>query len=292
MKKIVVISLLTLVAIVLVYLFFEYALPTLSPNNASLSVNVSGESAKIYLNNKEIGKTPYYSAKQKIGDYDLEVRRGTTKWVTKVTLTSHTLTMLEVDLSKENLFTSANNLSFKSGERSLLVLTKPDKTKVFLDEHSKGTSPQKLSPSAGVSSLKIAKDGYLTREVPVSIEEDHTSTALIYLSADPFGVTKKLDGNAKVTLFGFYNSFIDLSRDYSSWAEGVDHTQISFSSNETHFDALVDPNGKVYPLNPTQWQNKLSSKADANVGYLSKDANYTLTASAKSSWESLKSKFN
>ncbi len=276
----------------LVFFVFNWVIPFLQPNIGQLSVNTPFQSSTAFLDNKKLGATPFYSKNLKIGDHTLTIESEETKWETKTTLSSGTFNTLDINITKAEEFISGENLFFRKGQKSLVVTSKPQGVKVFLDNKEKGSTPIKLEPSEGVSTLILKKDGYLSREINPNVVNGYRLTVNVFLSVDPFGTTKKLDANSKIALFSLHNNFINLSKSYSDWAEGVEFTQRQLGSTDTRFDLLIDPGGKTYILDETSWKNKLATKAVANVGYLATKQNDTLSEKANSEWQKLKTQFN
>ena len=276
----------------IIFLLLNWVIPFLQPNTGQLAVNTQFQSSTVFLDNKKLGATPFYSKELKTGDHTVVVESEGTKWETKTTLSSGTFNTLDINITTSTAFISGENLFFRKGQKSLVVLSKPAGAKVFLDNKEKGSTPIKLEPPEGVTTLTLKKDGYLSRELNPNVVNGYRLTANVFLSVDPFGTTKKLDANSKITLFSLHNSFVNLSKSYADWVEGVQFTQRQLGSTNTRFDILLDPNGKTYILDQTQWKNKLSTKAVANVGYLATKPNDTLSEKANEPWQKLKIQFN
>ena len=274
------------------FAFWRGLLPWLQPSTGQLSVSTPQQNATVFLDGKELGKTPFYSKVLKVGDHNLTIESDGVSWKTKTTLTEGTFNTLDLNLSRIDRFTSGENLFFRTGQKSLTVLSKPESAKVFLNNQEKGSTPLKLTPDNGVVTLTLKKEGYLSREITPNLVENYRLTANIFLAVDPFGTIKKLDSNPKATLFSIYNQSIDLSRSYSDWVEGLKFTQKQFTGAQTRFDLLLDPTGNTYVLNETEWKNKLATKAVANIGYLATKANDSLSDKANATWQTLKIQFN
>lgn len=272
--------------------FWRFGLPVLQPKTGQLSVSTPFQKGTVYFDGQKLGESPLYLKNLSVGDHTLKITSENSEWETKTTLTSSTFNTLELNLSSSEQFISGENLFFKTGEKSLLILSKPEKSKVFLDKKEVGVTPLKLQPSAGVVLVTLKKDGYLSREITPNITDKFRLTAHVFLSADPFGVTKKLDASSKVNLFSLYNPYINLAKSYSKWVEGIKFTQRQFTGSETRFDVIIDPNGKSYILNQTEWENKKASKALANVGYLLTKESDSISKPAAAEWEKIKAEFN
>lgn len=274
------------------FVLFKIVFPYLQPKTGQLSVNTPLQTSTVLLDGKEIGKTPFSSQTLAVGDHTVTINYDATTWETKITLSSKLTSKIDLNLSKVAKFTSGESLFFRSGQKSLILLSKPEKVKVFLNNEEKGSTPLKLDLEEGQATLLLKKGGYISREITLNIVNDYLLTTNVFLAVDPFPVTRKLDANTKITLFSLYNPFVNLGSSYSGWSEGVKFVQKQFTGTETRFDVLIDPNGKTYILDETEWANKLATKAVSNIGYLSIKENDVLSEKASQQWQKLKIQFN
>jgi hypothetical protein len=275
----------------IIFVLKNFVFPVLLPNNGTLSVSTPFQSSTVYLDNKKLGATPFYASNLRVGDHTVKIESEGSSWESKISLATGTYSSVELNLAKADSFNSGESLFFRKDGKGLVVLSKPEGAQVIWNGQDKGKTPLKFEPEGGVASLVVKKDGYLSRELSPNIVSDFRLTTTVFLSVDPFGTIKKLDSNAKISLFSLHNNFVKLSS-YQDWAEGVSVTQRQFSGSQTRFDVLIDPDGKLHVLNKTEWENKLKSKAVANVGYLATKENDTLSEKAASQWASLKAQFN
>lgn len=295
MKKLVSIIIFFCFFAIFVLILLEFILPILKPNNGRLSIVTKGTQAKIFLDNKYVGNTPFYKEDLKIGDHKVEIQlsKGSNfSWNTNTFLNSTTLSVIDLDLAGNQTFTAGENLYFKQGISNLSILTRPESANIKIDGKTIGKAPQILNLNYGIHLLLVEKDGYLSREVPLNIEPGYKLSAIIYLAANPFLEVFKIDNSTKATFFRITNSKVNLSKSYSDWASGIKYIQGNFSGTETRFDVLIDPNGKVYILNPTEWENKKQGKSVVNIGYLAKNDNDKISNIALSEWSKIKDEFN
>ena len=281
--------------IVSLLFFWELVLPLLNPANGRLSIQTPGNKAKVIIDSKEVGETPFYSDHLRIGDHKIELKsadKQSFRFSTNTTLNSTTLSILDIDLSSSQTFSAGENLYFKEGLSGLSLITRPEGTTLIIDGKSIGKSPFNQSLSSGVHTIKVEKKGYLTREVPINIEQGYKLSALIYLSANPFENLAKIDNSSKASFFQVTNKYVDLSKSYADWANGIVSTEKNFDSLATRFDLLIDPTGKSYILNETQWKNKKATRAVINVGYLTKKQSDKVTSKAQVELDKIKAEFN
>lgn len=278
----------------LLILFLITILPLLQPKNGQLSVNVSGQKARVYFDGQLAGTTPYYAKNLRVGDHKVIVEpeqktAANFSWETNVTLSSSTLSLLNLDLAPSKTFSSGENLYFTPGQTGISVITHPDGAKIAVDGVEKGSSPLNLALAPGVHAVIIKKDGYLTRKTDVNIENGYKLSSIIYLAVDPFGKLKKLDSNAHASFFSITPAKNDLALD--EWVAGINYLESTFTLDQTKFDVLLDSTGTSHVLNETEWANKISSKAIVNIGYLSRSEGETLSPKPLSAWQKIKDQF-
>lgn len=286
---------LILVGIAVWLLLWEFVLPTLTLANGRLSINTNGVVSKVFIDSKEVGTTPFYSDHLRLGDHKIELRPETENnftFTTQTTLNSSTLSVIDLDLGKSSLFSAGENFYFKEGLASLSLISHPEGATVTIDGENKGNSPANQSLEAGVHTIRVEKNGYLTREIPLTIKAGYKLSVLVYLAASPFESLKKIDHSTKTSFFVVSNNFVDLSRSFKIWADGVFSLQDSLDNTATKFDYLIDANGKVYVGNKTEWDNKKSTKSLVNVGYLTRKITDQVNETAQKSWEEIKKDFN
>jgi len=289
-------SIFALIIFLIGFSVFSFLNEKLLPNIGQLAVNVSGQNATVYLDGKKLGKTPLYRKNLRLGEHQINVEPENSpqgfSWKTNIILTKSTVSTIDLDLGPSLLFTSGESLYFRPGNKTVTILSRPDKAKVFLGTKEVGKTPLTFSLEKGVHNLVIKKEGYFTREVPINMEDGYKLSAVIYLSINPFYQVKKISGNGKLSLFTISNSEKDLLNNTYEWVEGIRFVQKNFSSAETKFDYLIDQKGNGYELNKDEWENKQKTKANSVVGYLSRSGETELSEQAKKTWEELKKKFD
>lgn len=276
------------------FLLLNYVLPNLNPKTGRLSVNVLNKKADVLLDGKKIGTTPFQSSTLPIGDHKLEIiipNSKIPKWKTNTTLSASTLSTIDLDLVSSEDFSSGESIYFRPGDKGATILTTPEGATILVNNKNVGNSPKNLQLETGMQTLTIKKEGYLPREVPITVEGDFKLSAQIYLAVDPFNKVTKLDSNSKVTFFALQNSYVNLAKDYKNWSEGIKHIQSTLGETQTKFDCLIDPKGNLYVLDSKTWTEKIKGKKVANVGYLVDSASTTPSEKASQEWREIKALF-
>ena len=284
------------IILILVIGFFAYQfiLPHIRPPRGFLKVETIPV-AEVLLDGESQGSSPLQKKDLPIGSYDLVIKaevatlpddpnsEPTSKPVEfkqEIDLEAAAVTAVKYELAPNELFNSGEVLGLRGGA-GVSVLTKPEGAKVSLDGESLGDAPLSQVIDSGVHTLKISKEGYISREIGVNIEEGFRLTANVTLALNPYPQTKKLIDAEKFTLFDLSSNNTQLNEDYRRWAEAIWHFQTTGQSVPKKFDVLIDENGKTYTL-----VADYAKKKAINVGYLSRSPG-KLTDKAKSAWEDL-----
>jgi hypothetical protein len=291
MKKIIQIIAVVII-LVLGFFAYQYLIPQLRPPQAFLKVE-SAPSAEVFLNGESLGKSPLQKKDLKVGNYDLEIKAAVPtfpendggnegsknlEFSRKIDLEPSAVTSVKYEFAPDEIFSSGEILSLRGGA-GLSVTTNPENAEVFLDGKSLGNSPLSQVIDPGVHLLKVEKEGYVSREVEINIEEKFRLSAWASLALNPYPQTKKLSEKGKFTIFDLSSSNATLTGDFRSWAQAIWHFQKSGKKVPKKFDVLIDEEGKQYTLD-----NAYGKKKEVTVGYLSSSAG-KLSSKAKETWD-------
>ena len=285
---------LLIIILVLGFFAYQYLIPTLRPPKGFLKIETSPE-AEVLLDGRSLGKTPLQQKNLKVGAYNLTLRAnlntlpkapGATasaqavEFKQKIDLQPSAVTFVKYEFAPQVSFSSGEILGLREGA-GISVVTNTDGAEISLDGTSIGNSPLSQIVEPGVHTLKVSKDGYLTREVEVNIEEEFRLAAWVSLALDPYPQTKQISKKGKYTLVDLSTNNLNLSSDLEAWAGAVWFFQTNGREVPEKFDLLIDQNGKSYVFS-----KNYSRQKEINVGYLSSNPG-KLTGEATSAWNKL-----
>jgi len=126
--------------------------------------------AKVLINGKESGMTPYKNTTLKPGDIEIGLETNDYKWSKKVRLNNNINTVIDWELGKEEkqsggyvLYMERTGNSKNSG---ILVNVNPDKAAVAIDGEIKGFSPLRIdSVTEGDRQITLSYPGFKTVNV-------------------------------------------------------------------------------------------------------------------------------
>ena len=149
--------------LILVLASFFLSACSLSPKKSGLEI-MSFPVAKVYINNKEMGMTPYKNMGLKPGENEIKLISGNKQWKRKIDLQNNINTVVDWQFVDDSSGDSGYILYLeKTGDKkaSLLVNTDPDKTTVTVDGQAKGISPMKVNDiGEGDKQLSVSLPGY------------------------------------------------------------------------------------------------------------------------------------
>lgn len=145
-----------------------------TPKEGELRVD-SQTTASIFLDDKNIGKTPYKD-KVQAGEYTLKLvpesaAAQLSTWEGKVAVGGNLLTYVNASLSESELTTAVDVIwleKITSRVSELSVTTNPDGATVLVDEATRGVTPLSLSDIApGDHTISITSSGFSPRSVKI-----------------------------------------------------------------------------------------------------------------------------
>ncbi|MFA6368864.1 MAG: PEGA domain-containing protein [Candidatus Shapirobacteria bacterium] len=136
---------------------------SLSPKKSGLEI-MSFPIAKVYINNKEVGVTPYKNMSLKPGENEIKLIAENKEWKRKIDLQNNINTVIDWQFGDNSSQNSGYILYLeKTGDKktSLLVNSDPDKATITVDGQVKGVSPIKVNDiGQGDRQLSISFPGY------------------------------------------------------------------------------------------------------------------------------------
>lgn len=267
-----------------------FLFPFFKSTNALLQVETPGVQGKVFLDGKELGKTPYFGERLQVGNHKLRLEAQLGKpspkkveFSREITLTSQALTAVNYEFGPNQKFSSGDIRTFREGS-GLSVITEPSGAAVWLDGKQVGKSSLTLDLDQGVHKLKVSKEGFVTRELVINTDADFRLIVEVFLTEKPAEKTTKIEDDT-FQVYSVLTSSKSLLNNPAAWSEGVFFFEKTLDVN---FDSLVDINGKVYYENKATFDEKIKTGETVVVGYLTATNNPDLTADAKTALTNLK----
>lgn len=177
------------------------------PKEGELRVDSDPE-ATVFLDDKNIGKTPYRD-KVSVGDYTIKLVPDSTTtqlttWEGKVTIGQNLLTYVNANISDSDLTTAVDviwleKITSKGSELSLT--TSPDGATLLVDDVVKGVTPLSLQDiTPGDHNVNITNTGFVARSLKIKTTAGYRLIANFKLALSPGGTVPTASPTASVTV--------------------------------------------------------------------------------------------
>ncbi|HCC42059.1 TPA: hypothetical protein DEP93_01155, partial [candidate division WWE3 bacterium] len=197
-------------------------------SKSGINVEVSGESAEIYINDKFTSKTPYTSDDIASGSNKVTLKRGDRQYQTSINFLPregdniHYVGIVR-DLGTSDTFSSGREFWFEKDTSGniLRVISEPSGAKVYIDNSEVGVTPfLSNNISNGDYELKVAIAGFEPQSSRITINKGYTLNTTFKLF--PLPVPQK------ISAFEGSKNIYDLSSDNNvvttspqEWAKAV-----------------------------------------------------------------------
>lgn len=202
-----IVFLLVLVVLVVLVAVIVNALTNRGPKQGQLRVDAS-PAAAIFLDNKNIGRSPY-TDKVEAGNYTIKLVPDSATaqlppWEGQIVVGQNLLTYVNADLSDSELTTAVDVLwleKISSKNAELSVTTSPDGATVLVDDVTKGVTPLTLADiTPGDHTVTVTSVGFLTRTLKIKMTPGYRLIVTMKLGLSPGGTPPTASPTATLTV--------------------------------------------------------------------------------------------
>ncbi len=190
MRKILV-WVLILVSILVILIRFsgkiEESLFNIKPKTG-LSVLSIPDSATVFLDSKEVGKTPYEDKNLEVKEYSIKLEKDGAIWRGKVRLTPQTVTIINRDLAKDQASSSGEILTLDRG-RGMTVISNPSDADIEIDGKVYGKTPMSVNLTSGDHTILVSHANYLKRSIRANLPDKYNLTVSVDLALSEADLT-------------------------------------------------------------------------------------------------------
>ncbi|HBL00584.1 TPA: hypothetical protein DHW62_02005 [candidate division WWE3 bacterium] len=255
-------------------------------SKSGLNVEVSGESAEIYINDKFVSKTPYTSNDIASGSNKVTLKSGDRQYQTSINFLPregdniHYVGIVR-DLGSSDTFSSGREFWFEKDTSGnvLRVISEPSGAKVYIDNSEVGVTPfLSNNISNGDYELKVVVAGFEPQSSRITINKGYTLNTTFKLF--PLPVPQKIssfEGSRNIYDLSSDNNVVTTSP--QEWAKAVIHWNKSRGLNvegtgenkETFFELFLSYKGDLFNAEGTPITTKeelASVKTESRIAYL------------------------
>lgn len=155
---------------------------------SGVSILSEPDGATVFLDSKEVGKTPYEDKDLDVREYDIKVSKDDASWQGKVKLTPKTLTIVNRDLAKSEGSSSGEILTLERG-KGMTIISNPSDAEVEIDGKSYSKTPTNIDISSGEHTITISHTNYLKRSIRANLPDNFKLTVSVDLALSEADLT-------------------------------------------------------------------------------------------------------
>lgn len=155
---------------------------------SGISILSTPDSATVFLDGKEVGKTPYENKDLEVKEVNVRLDKDGIFWQGNVKLTAQTMTIVNRDLAKDPTSSSGEILSLERG-RGITIVSNPADAQVEIDGQGLGKTPISINLSTGEHTIVLSHSNYLKRSIKASLPQDFNLIVSVDLSLSEADLT-------------------------------------------------------------------------------------------------------
>lgn len=155
---------------------------------SGISVLSQPSEAVVFINDKEVGKTPYEDKNLNTGDYTVKIDKEGASWQGKVVLASGAITVINRDLSTDPTSSAGEILTLNKG-KGLTVISNPTGAGIEVDGKAYGKTPITVETMPGDHTILVNNTNYLKRSIRANLPEDFNLAVSVDLALSEADLT-------------------------------------------------------------------------------------------------------
>lgn len=133
------------------------------------------EGAQVFLDNKEVGETPFENQDFISREYILKIQKDKLTWEGKVNLNAGTITVINRELALDIASSAGEILTMEKG-KGVTVVSNPGGADVEVDGKNIGKTPITLNIDSGEHTFNISRTNYLKRSIRARLQQGYNLT--------------------------------------------------------------------------------------------------------------------
>ncbi|MFC1622300.1 PEGA domain-containing protein [Patescibacteria group bacterium] len=224
--------------------------------NAAVSVDVTEGKAQVFINDEDMGETPFESEDVKPGSNKVTLRQGSRQYETTIEFLPKTNVGVFRDLGISEVFSSGQNIWFTKDdpETVLRVTSEPAGASVYVDNTEIGKTPfTSNNLSEGDYDVRVEYPGFETQETRIKVQNDFTSNVQVKLYSMPVPSKIKPFEDSD-NLYSILSDNDQVAADTGSWVRAIIYWNKTRGVNlegtgvnkELVFDYFIDYKGNIF----------------------------------------------
>lgn len=183
MKKLIIWFLILISFVALILRFSDTIAEKLLGIKPSSGVSIISEptEATVFINQKEVGKTPFEDKNLSVGEYVVKISKDKASWQGQVKLTPGTVTVINRDLADDPSSAAGETLTLNRG-RGLTIISNPTGAAVEIDGKAYGNTPLTTDIETGQHTILLSQTNYLKRSIRADLPNNFNLTVSVNLA--------------------------------------------------------------------------------------------------------------
>lgn len=147
---------------------------------SGISVLSEPTGATVYLDGKEVGKTPFEDKHLDVREYTVKIEKEEAHWQGKVQLTADTEAIVNRDLSVDQSSSAGEILTLDRGH-GITIVSNPGDADVEIDGTLQGKTPIAQNLASGEYTILVSHANFLKRSIRVNVPNNFNLTISVDL---------------------------------------------------------------------------------------------------------------
>lgn len=154
-----------------------------------ISIQSTPEGAVVFLDNKEVGTTPFEDKNLDVKQYNIKLEKDGATFQGNINLTAGTMALVNRDLAKDPASQAGETLTLEKG-KGITVISNPSDSEVDIDGKKVGKTPIKLEAEVGEHTILVSHPNYLKRSIKASLPKGFNLTISVDLALSEADLTQ------------------------------------------------------------------------------------------------------
>lgn len=156
---------------------------------SGVSVVSTPSSARVEIDGKEVGITPFENKELRPGEYLVKIDKDGSSWQGKVRLVAGTQTVVSRDLAKD-IQSQAGEILILTKGKGITITTNPQGSDIEIDGKIYGKTPATFAIEEGEHTIVASHPNYLKRSIRASLPQGFNLTVSLDLALSEADLTK------------------------------------------------------------------------------------------------------
>ncbi len=156
---------------------------------SGISILSTPADATVFLDGKEVGKTPFEDKNLDVKQYSIKVEQNGASWQGNVKLTNQTMAIINRDLATDQASSSGEILTLEKG-RGMTIISNPSQAQVEIDGKASGMTPISINLPSGEHTILVSHQNYLKRSIKAILPDNFNLTVSVDLALSEADLTQ------------------------------------------------------------------------------------------------------